>query len=148
MATLFHLGKGSVLSISVNGGTAWTPVKQLKTVSFAGYNVDYEDISNMDSPSAVREFAPTLADPGTAECQGIFLDSDPGQIAMNAANVSQVLAEFKLQMAPRAGETTGFLRTFSGYVQKGNNLDAQFDKASTYAATIKVTGPYTDAAGS
>ena len=50
------------------------------------------------------------------------------------------------QYLPLAGQTVGFLRAYSGYVQD-NNLDTQFDKANSFAATIKVTGQITDTPG-
>ncbi len=109
VATVYQMGVGSSLSISTDGGTTFTKVSQLKTVSFAGYTGEFEDISNMDSPNAVREFAPTMADPGTADCQGVFDDADAGQVAFNAAVISRVKCKFKLQFAPRDGQTTGFL---------------------------------------
>lgn len=145
--TKFHLGKGGVFSISMDGGTTYTPVKQLKTCSFTGAKSDFEDVTNMDSPGATREFAPTLLDSGEAQIQGVFLDTDPGQLAFNAAYAAQTLLTCKLQMAPRAGQTVGYLRTFSGYVSEGNNLDAQFDKSSTFSGTIKISGPITVTAG-
>jgi hypothetical protein len=146
MATKFILGKGSTFSISTDG-TLFTPVKQLKTVQFSGGKSDLEDVSNMDSPGAFREFAPTLLDAGQAAVNGVFNPGDPGQLAFNAAFVAQTLVHCKLQFAPAAGDSTGFLRTFAGYVTE-NNLDAQFDKSSTLAATVKITGPITDTPGS
>lgn len=145
--TKFHLGKGGVFSISTDGGTTFTAVKQLKTCSFSGAKSDFEDVTNMDSPGATREFAPTLLDAGECQIQGVFLDSDPGQLAFNAAYAAQTLLSCKLVMAPRPGQTTGYTRTFSGYISEGNNLDAQFDKSSTFSGTVKISGPITSTPG-
>jgi hypothetical protein len=145
-ATKFRMGKGSVFSIS-SDGTTFTPVKQQKTVNFSGSKSDLEDITNMDSPAATREWAPTLLDSGQCAIQGVFLDSDPGQLAVNAAYQAQTLLQCKLQMAPGVGQSTGFLRTFSAYVTEGGNLDAQFDKSTTFSATFKLTGAWTDTPG-
>jgi hypothetical protein len=146
MATKFVLGKGATFSISTDG-TLFTPVKQLKTIQFSGGKSDLEDITNMDSAGAFREFAPTLLDAGQAAVNGVFNPADPGQLAFNAAFIAQTLVHCKLQFAPAPGDSTGFLRTFSGYVTD-DNLDAQFDKASTLAATVKITGPVNDTPGS
>jgi len=145
--TKFHLGKGGAFSISTDGGTTYTQVKQLKTCSFTGAKSDFEDVTNMDSPGATREWAPTLLDGGQCQIQGVFLDSDTGQLAFNAAYAAQALLTCKLQMAPRAGQTVGFKRVFTAYCEEGNNLDAQFDKSSTFQGTLKITGPVTDTAG-
>lgn len=146
-ATKFHLGKGAAFSISTDGGTTFTQVKQLKTCNFSGAKSDFEDVTNMDSPGATREWAPTLLDGGEAQVQGVFLDTDPGQLAFNAAYAAQTLLVCKLQMPPRTGQTVGYLRSFSAYVSEGNNLDAQFDKSSSFSGTLKITGPITSNPG-
>ena len=143
-ATKYKLGKGASLSISTDGGTTWTQIKQLKTISYPNSKADFDDITNMDSPGAYHEFAPTTLDAGTADFQGVWNPSDAGQIAASAAFEAQALCQFKHQFAPSVGESTGFVRTFNGYMAAKPGVDAQFDKASTYNGSIKVTGPYTD----
>jgi hypothetical protein len=66
MSTAFVTGKGSTLSIATAGsGTlTYTEVKQIKTTQYSGTKMDTEDITNMDSPGAFREYAPTLNDGG------------------------------------------------------------------------------------
>ena len=147
MATKYVVGKGSVFSISVDGGTTYVPVKQIKTISFSGGKSDLEDVTNMDSTGAYREFAPTLLDAGSAALSGVMQPSDPGQLVMASAFTSQTLVKAKLQYPIATGQTVGFLRSFYGYIQD-SNIDAQFDKASTLSATIKITGPFTDTPGS
>jgi hypothetical protein len=143
-ATKFQLGKGAVLSSSTDGGTTWTPIKQLKTITFSGSKQDFDDITNLDSPGAVREVVPTLIDPGTADFQGVFNGTDPGQLALSAAFTAQTPLEFKLQFAPGATQTVGFLRTWNGYMASKPQVDAQMDKASTFSGSVKITGPVTD----
>jgi hypothetical protein len=54
-----------------------------------------------------------------------------------------------VQFPKRAGQTVaGFLRTFNCYVMECNGPDAQYDKASTLAVTLKISGVITDVAGS
>lgn len=146
MATKFALGKASVLSLSTDGGTTWIPIKQLKSVTYPGSKADFDDITNMDSTGAYREFVPTLNDAGTVDFQGVWAETDPGQVAATAAFEAQQLCQFKHQFAPRTGETAGFLRTWNGYMASKPQIDAQFDKASTFSGSIKVTGLYTDTA--
>lgn len=147
MATNFLIGKGAVFSISTDG-TTFTPVKQLKTIQFSGAKSDYEDITNLDSAGATREWAPTLLDSGQASISGVFDPVDPGQEALSAAFLAQTKVSCKLQFAKASDETTtGMLRTFSGYISE-RTLDAQFDKSSTITATVKITGVITDTFGS
>lgn len=148
MATVFTLGKGALLSLSTDGGTTFTVVKQLKSISFAGNSAAYEDITNMDSPGAFDEYAPTTISPGTAAIQGVFADGDPGQVLLFSTHASQVLVSAKMVFAKTAGQTiAGFTRTFACYVQECNGPDAQYNKAATLAATLKMSGPVTDVAG-
>ena len=145
-ATKYVLGKGSVFSISTTSGGTFTPVKQIKTIQFSGGKSDTEDITNLDSTGNYREFATTLLDAGQVALSGVFDPLDPGQLMFAAAFTGQTLLFCKLQYPPTQGQTTGFLRTFTGWVVE-QNQDAQFDKSSTISATIKVTGPFTDVAG-
>ena len=147
-ATKFALGKGAVLSISVDGGTTFTPIKQLKSITYPSSKADFDDITNMDSEGAYHEYVPTMLDAGTVDFQGVWAETDPGQVAASAAFDAQTLAMFKHQFARRAGEGAGFLRTFNAYMASKPSIDAQFDKASTYTGSLKVTGGYTDAAPS
>lgn len=144
MATKFALGKGSVLSISTDGGTTWTPIKQLKSITYPSSKADFDDITNMDSPGAYREYVPTMNDAGTVDFQGVWAETDPGQVSASAAFEAQQLCQFKHQFAPRPGEGAGFLRTFNGFMASKLQIDAQFDKSSTVSGSIKVTGAYTD----
>lgn len=149
MSTTFVTGKNSTLSIATAGsGTlTYTPIDQVKTTNYTGTKLDTDDITNMSSPGAFREYAPTLNDAGQLAVSGVFDPADPGQLMFSAAFNAQTLISVKHQYAPAQGQTTGFLRTFSGYVVE-NTLDLQFDKTSTFNATIKITGPITDTPGS
>jgi len=142
MSTAFVLGQGSVFSLSTNG-TTFTPVAQLKTVSFSGTKMDTEDISNMGSPSAYREFAPTLLDSGQVAISGVFDPHDAGQTALAAAFNALTLLTCKLVFPVMTGDSTGFTREFSGYITEYTLSDA-FDKSATISATVKITGPITD----
>lgn len=148
-ATSYALGKNGTVSISLDG-TAFTPIAALKSISYSGDQQSYETITNMDSPGAQDEYAPTTSTPGTAQAQGVFSPfGDPGQIMSAAARQSQVLLTVKQQMAPAIGQTKGFSRTFNAYVQECNcPSDQQYDKASTFNVTFKITGPKTDTFGS
>lgn len=149
MSTAFVTGKSSTLSIATSGtGTpTYTVVNQIKTTNYSGTKLDTDDITNMTSPGAFREYAPTLNDAGQLAISGVFDPADPGQLMFSAAFNAQTLISVKHQFPVAQGQTTGFLRTFVGYVTE-NTLDLQFDKASTFNATIKITGPITDTPGS
>lgn len=146
--TKFVIGKGTVISVSVDAGSTFTAIGQLKTGSFTGRKADLEDVTNMGSAGATREYAPTLIDSGQFAISGVFDPMDAGQTAVNAAFAAQTLVTVKVQYPKASDQTTaGLLRTFTAYVTD-SNLDAQFDKSSTFSATFKITGLITDTAGS
>jgi len=143
-ASKFVLGQGSVFSISTDG-TTFTPVNQLKTVSFTGTKLDTEDITSMSSPNSFREFAPTLLDSGQVSISGVFDPHDTGQTSFAAAFNAITLLTCKLVFPVMVGDSTGFTREFSGYVTEYTLSDA-FDKSANLSATIKITGQITDTA--
>ncbi len=146
-ASTFIMGRGSSLSISTDG-TAFTAVKQLQQVSYSGGKLNFDDITNLDSPSSFMEVAPTTNDPGQCQLTGVFSDSDQGQTMFNAAYTNATLLTVKMQMAPRTGQTKGFLRQFTAYVGEPINFSYGTTKAMTFSASLKVTGPFTDTPGS
>ena len=144
-----YIGKGTVLKF---GSTA---VAQLKTLQFAGQKINFEDISNLDSPvlgtSAVPlgENLPNKAEPGTMALAGIFLPSDTGQLALETAYLGAALSSFSIQLPMGPGQTTqGNLYAFSGYIVEQPLPDVQFDKTLTFKTTIQVAGAITITPGS
>ena len=148
MATTFVLGNGSTLSIQTSGSSTYVLVKQMKTVTYSGSKLDLEDITNLDSVGAYREYAPTLRDAGTVATEGVFAPADPGQIALTAAFDVSVPILVKHQLPPAAGQTTGILQTFAAYVAERPTFDTQADKTSSFKASLKITGPITTTLGS
>jgi hypothetical protein len=147
MSTAFILGKGAVLSASTNG-TTFTPVNQLKQITFSGAQSDFVDVTNLGSTGAYKEFAPTLLDSGTATITGILSPSgDAGQTMVGAAFENQSLTHWKLQFSPAGAQTTGALRTFNAYVSKKPVMNAQLTDAVSFDFELKVSGPITDTAG-
>ena len=151
--TTFYMGRGSTFSISIDG-TTFTPVKQLQQVSYSGGKLNFDDITNLDSPSPVgsnavfEEVAPTTNSSGQCQLSGVFSDSDAGQVMFIAAFNNVQLLTVKMQMAPRTGQTKGFLRTYTAYVQEPPNYSYGTTKAVSFQGSLKITGPMTDTVGS
>src|SRR5882762_5252731 len=136
MASAGFTGKGTVLSIG-SGGTSetFTPILQMKTFQFSGQTIKFDDITNVNSPvqanAAFEEAIPALVSGGQFTTSGVFLPSDPGQIAMSAA-FNGVLTDFKVQLPKGPGQTTaGNLYAFTGYVMDEPLPDVSFDKTLT-----------------
>ena len=140
------IGRGTVVSIGVAGTPeTFTPVAQLRTAQFNGQKLNFEDITNLDSPlvnsTVLKEQMPATADAGMLEISGIFLPSDAGQMAVAAAYGAQDPTDFKVQMPKGPGQQTGNLYTFSGYVAEQPLPDIQFDKVVTIKFRVQLTTP-------
>ena len=151
-----NTGKGAVLTVSSGGGApTWTAVAQLKTLQFAGQKINFDDITNMDSPALgtslipLKESIPGTADPGTVALAGIFLPSDAGYGMLEAAYLTQAQTDFKIQLPKGPNQTVaGNLYAFSGYVVDQPNPDVQFDKTLTWKTTIQLNTGITVTLGS
>lgn len=155
MATVFYLGRGSTFSIALaSSQAAATPVKQIQQVSYSGGKTNFDDITNLDSPSPAgttglfTEVVPTTNESGQCQISGVFNDADPGQQMFIAAYNNQALLNVTMQMAPRSGQTKGFLRAFTAYVQEPPNYSYGTTKAMSFQGSLKVTGAFTDTPGS
>jgi hypothetical protein len=146
MASKGFIGRGTVFSIGVAGTPeTFTPVAQLKSATFNGQKINFEDITNLDSAlvnnTVLKEVMPATADAGTVQAAGIFLPSDPGQLALQAA-YGGLLTDFKIQLPKGPGQTTtGNLYTFSGYVGENPLPDIQFDKTISFKMNITLATP-------
>lgn len=147
MASKFILAKGSSISLSPDG-TTFTPVKQIQQVDYSGGKMEFDDVTNIDSPGGVHEWVPTLNDSGDVQVSGVFSDQDPGQLMFDAAFAAQTLMTVKMQMAPTGTQTKGFLRSFQAYVSAPCNISYGTTKAMSFKGSLKITGLVTDTAGS
>jgi hypothetical protein len=151
-----YTGKGTVLSIGSGGaGETFTPIAQLKTGQFSGQKMNFDDITNFDSPQmgssgvAMKESLPSSADPGTLAIAGVFLPGDTGYTALDAAYQAGTLTDFKIQLQKGPGQaTTGNLYVFSAYVMERPLPDLQWDKVLGFKATLQIQGDITVTVGS
>jgi hypothetical protein len=147
------IGRGTVVSIGVVGAPeTFVAVAQLKTAQFNGQKINFEDISNLDSPlvnnTLLKEMMPATADAGMLEIAGIFLPSDAGQQAVAAA-YGGGLTDFTVQLPKGPGQAVkGNAYAFSGYVAEQPLPDVQFDKVVTIKFRIQLQTVITPTAGS
>jgi hypothetical protein len=137
MASKARVGRGSALSIGgVTDGTtvAFQHIAEANKASFSGGSWGTVDVTSFDS-GVDEEFKTTTRNNGDLNLEGFLVDSDAGQVAVQAAYDSGNLYDFKLQLLPGPGQTTGTLYTFSGLVQ---SLDIPVETRSAITFTIKV----------
>jgi hypothetical protein len=148
--TVYLIGLGSSITITPAGGSAST-IGGATQISFSGSKLDLEDVSSFSSPNGYHEWAPTLKDAGNATIQGHYNSTDAGQLATFAAFDASpaTLCAFVVQF-PKSGTetTTGPSVSFSGYISERPSRTVAFDKTVTYSVTIKITGAFTETAGS
>jgi hypothetical protein len=140
-------GKGTVFSIGSGGaGETFTAVAQLKTLQLSGAKINFEDISNLDSPVlasgqiVLKENMSVTADLGTMAVAGLYLPMDTGKQAMDTA-YDGLPHDFKIQLPKGPGQTTaGNLFAFSGIIAENPKVpDIQFDKILNFKTTIQLT---------
>lgn len=150
MSTKGFTGSGVTLSIGTPGsGETFTSILQVKSISWQQPKLQTEDATNLSSPTlgaaTVKEYIPTVIEPGQFSGQAIYLPTDTGLQALDAAFKSTLIQDFKVQFPKIAalGQTTqGNLYAFSGYVIEQplpDGIDAS--KLTTYKVTIQITSP-------
>jgi|SRR5579884_4436444 len=148
MASKAGIGLGTTLSIGTGTGTPETfvLVGEVKSLTQNGRTVATEDVTNMQSTA--REFIPTLVDSGTWDVTGNYVGSDVGQQAMETAFSTLVNHNFKVQLPKAAGQTnTGDTFSFTALIQD-LNYSIGVDKAVSFNARLKVSGPVNRTPGS
>jgi hypothetical protein len=139
MASVSLAGRGSQLQRSPDGIT-YTTLAEVKTFSQSGSKQDYDDITNMDSPSSFREYLATLNDSGEMGFDLIFFPGNSIQQQLRSDFNNQTLLYWKVLLA---NGTNGI--SFTGYVQTPGDLEVNIDKAvMRKGAKIKITGSVTE----
>lgn len=157
MSTKGATGTGAALSIGTPGtGETFTSILQVKSISWTQPKLQTEDATCLSSPTlgaaTIKEYIPTVIEPGQMTGQAIYLPTDTGLAALTTAFSSGVIHDFKLQLPPNAAwsqTTTGNLYAFSGYVLEQplpDGIDPQ--KIVTYKVTIQITTAITVTVGS
>lgn len=132
MASTAISAQGTIVSVSPDG-TAWTPIKNIKTFSGFDGSASEIDVSNLDS--AAKEFRLGLRDNGqfTLELDRDFADA--GQTALQAALTSGAEQHFKVAFKDTA--KTG--ATFNGYVKKFS-MSGGVDQVVKSSVDIRISG--------
>lgn len=139
--TIAFPGYGSKLASGGTTGAAYTNVGQLKKVNFSGLKAEFDDITNLDSPTIFKEWMKTIVDGDTVSFDGVMNPSDPTtqSLLTNLATAGQAALFFwKLTL------TNGSTLIFQGYVQDFK-FGVEYNKAITFSGAIKIVGNVTAA---
>ena len=136
-------GVGLTLSIGTNASPiVYTAVGEVKNVAGPDVKTETADVTNVQSPNGVKEFKPTLTDPGEFSFTVNLVPDDPGQQDVYSALISKTVLPFQLTYPPaslQGSETTPALIDFSGIVTQCS-YDFPLEKEATIAIKIKVSG--------
>jgi hypothetical protein len=155
--TIGATGSGVVLSIgNAASPPTYTSILQLKSISWTQPTLGTEDATCLSSPTignaTVKQYLPTVIEPGKLEATAIYLSTDTGLGALSTAFSTQTISEFKLQfpvITAFGQTTTGNLYSFSGYVLEQPLPDGiDPTKLLTYKVSIQITTAVTFTAGS
>ncbi len=137
--TIAYPGYGSKLANGGTAGSVYTNVAQLKKFNFSGLKAEFDDITNLDSPSIFKEWMKTVVDGDTVTMDGVMNPADPttqGLLTNLATAGSASLNFWKITL------TNGSVLVFQGYVQDFK-FGAEYNKAITFSGTIKIVGNVT-----
>lgn len=143
--TVSYPGFGSHLASGGTAGSSYTNVAQLKNADFDGLKVDFDEITNFDSPTGgaglavFKEYIKTVVDGGSCTFDGVLNPADPTSEALFTnlqLNGQTALYFWKLTL------TDGSILVFQGYVESFK-MKVQYNKAITFSGGIKIVGPIT-----
>jgi hypothetical protein len=116
-------------------GATLVPIMQIKTYNLPEAKWKYDTVTNANSPAVgagnqvLDESLPISVDPGESAFSGVFLPSDPGQLAVAESFATGTATQFTLQLKPIGGQTTtGNLYSWNAFVQTlpmPDGLDAE-----------------------
>lgn len=150
-------GSGVTVSIGTPGtGETFTSILQIKSISWTQPTLQTEDASCLSSPTlgaaTLKEYLPTVIEPGKFSGTAIYLPTDTGLAALNTAFQAVTLHDFQVQFppVPALGQsTTGNLYAFSGYVLTQPLPDGvDVSKITTYKVDVQITTAVTVTLGS
>ncbi len=144
-------GRGTVVSIGgVTGATGtetFLSVAEVNDSSFTGSSWGTEDSSSFDS-GVDEEFIATMRNNGEVNLKFNVVDTDAGQQALITAYNSGSKYDFKVQLKPGPGQTTGTLYAFSALVRSAFDLPVTVKGIIQNSAKLKISGPITPTYGS
>ncbi|MEW9838236.1 phage tail tube protein [Mesorhizobium marinum] len=86
------IGYGSVFEVSTNGGSSWTEIAEVFSITPPSDTVDVIDATHMASPNRTREFVLGLQDPGEASFEMNFVPGSASDAYIQARKAAPAFA--------------------------------------------------------
>ena len=133
MSTTFYPGYGSSLDIQ---SSPPIHVAQIRKLNFPGIKADFEDVSNLDTPTIFKEWAKLMLDGGDMPFDGVMDPADPSLADLWLSlktNGSAALRTFRVTL------TDASTADFSAYVGQFA-FSVEYNKVIAFNASLKITG--------
>jgi hypothetical protein len=136
-------GDGYILSIGGQTGATgtedWIVIGEITETNLSGQKRSTVNPTNTQSGGRVEK-AGTLLDYGQVKISYNVIDSDAGQVALNAAFLAGGLWDFKIQKRPNAKltQTSGSMYAISGVITDGPSFDLDPTKLVVGSVTIDI----------
>jgi hypothetical protein len=137
--TVAYPGYGSTLASGGTAGSSYTNLGQLKKFNFGGLKAEFDDITNLSSPSIFKEWMKTVVDGSDITFDGVLNPTDPtiqGLLTLIGTAGAASLYYWKITT------TDGSTFVFTAYVSDFK-FGAQYDKAITFSGSLKIVGNIT-----
>lgn len=137
--TVAYPGYGSHLASGGVAGSSYTNIGQLKKFNFGGLKAEFDDITNMDSPSIFKEWMKTVVDGSDVTFDGVLNPTDvTTQGLLGTISTAGAAALYFWKITTTDGSTFVF-QAYVGDFKFG----AQYDKAITFSGSLKIVGNIT-----
>jgi len=131
-------GFGTAVQLETSASPfVFNEIAEVQTVDFTGSKVDLVDVTNMQSPTAYREYLATLKDAGELQFTANFIPGDSTQVSLQVAFDSRAVQHWKVILPSLLGEFD-----FNGIVTALDH-SLNFDKEAKLTVKVKITGPNT-----
>jgi hypothetical protein len=138
MTTNAYRGRGCTLGVS-STSSGFTTIAQLRTFKFAGLKSTLEDVTNLSSPTAFKEWLPTIVDPSDLSFDGVLDPQNATIHSLPGLLQNQTEQYFQITLTDPASTAL----TFQGYVTEYNPVSVDYSKALMFSGKIQITGPIT-----
>jgi hypothetical protein len=124
-------------TFSVTEGETSTQIAEVTEIKPSGLTVGEEDVTNLGSPNAHREYIPTLVESGTVEFSGNYI-GDTTQQGLETLARARTVFPFSFAFLLKSGKVE--TRTGTGFITKYNPGDVVKDKVISFSCTLRITG--------
>lgn len=134
--TVAYPGYGSTLASGGTTGASYTTLGQLKKFGFNGIKADFDEITNLGSPSIFKEWLKTTVDGSDVTFDGVLnpVDTVTQSLLTNISTAgSAALFYWKITT------TDGSTFIFTAYVSDFK-FSVEYNKAIVFSGTLKIVG--------